>query len=148
MDDRRPAMTSRRWRFGNALVSVLARVGVGPIQLLTTRGRCSGRPRTVPVVPVDHNGARWLVAPYGPVDWVHNVRADPHVTLRYGRSSVEYLAHEAEPTDAGPVLKEYVTVASKARSQFRASPDAPAAAFAVEAVDHPVFTLKPVALGD
>jgi len=123
-------------------------VGVGPIQLLTTRGRRSGEPRTVPVVPVDHDGARWLVAPYGPVDWVHNVRADPHVTLLYGRSRVEYLAHEVEPTDVGPVLKKYVTVASKARSQFRTSPDAPAAAFAAEAGDHPVFALEPVAAGD
>lgn len=148
MDDPRPAMTSRKWRFGNALVSVLARVGVGPIHLLTTRGRRSGEPRTVPVVPVDHNGARWLVAPYGPVDWVANVRADPHVTLRYGRSSGEYLAHEAEPSEAGPVLKKYVTVANKARSQFQASPDAPAAAFAAEAVEHPVFTLEPIAPGD
>ena len=141
-------MSSRKWRFGNALVSVPARVGVGPIQLLTTRGRRSGEPRTVPVVPVDHDGARWLIAPYGSVDWVHNVRADPHVTLRYGRSSVVYLAHEAEPSDAGPVLKKYLTIAGKARSQFRASPDAPAAAFAAEAVDHPVFALERVAPGD
>jgi hypothetical protein len=63
------------WRAGNAMVSVLARAGIGPIYLLSTRGRRSGRLRTTPVVPVEHAGKRWLVAPYGAVSWVHNARA-------------------------------------------------------------------------
>ena len=51
------------WRAGNALVSVLARAGIGPIYLLSTRGRKSGRVHTTPVVPVEYEGKRWLVAP-------------------------------------------------------------------------------------
>jgi F420H(2)-dependent quinone reductase len=73
---------SRRERVGNAVVSVLARAGIGPIYLLTTRGRKTGRPRTLPVVPVEQGGKRWLVAPYGAVSWVHNARAAGRVTLR------------------------------------------------------------------
>src|SRR4051812_15028490 len=56
---RQPEFRSRGWRAGNAVVSVLARAGIGPIHLLTTRGYKSGRPYTVPAVPVDHDGKRW-----------------------------------------------------------------------------------------
>jgi F420H(2)-dependent quinone reductase len=37
-------------RIGDAIFRVLARLGIGPARLLTTRGRKSGRPRTNPVV--------------------------------------------------------------------------------------------------
>jgi deazaflavin-dependent oxidoreductase (nitroreductase family) len=133
------------WRAGNALVSVLARVGVGPIHLLTTTGRVTGRPHTLPVVPVDQDGKRWLVAPYGPVAWVHNARASGRVTLRYGRTSRDYTVREATAAEAGPVLKRYVAVASRTRQHFDAAPDAPAEAFAAEADRHPVFELTPSA---
>ena len=62
-----PKFRSLGWRAGNALVSVLARLGIGPIHRLTTRGSKSGRPHTVPVVPVDYDGKMWLVATYGAV---------------------------------------------------------------------------------
>ena len=134
---------SLRWRAGNAFVSVLAKLGVGPMHLLTTRGARSGRPHTVPVVPVEHDGRRWLVAPYGPVTWVRNVRSSSRVSLRYGRTTHEYQAREATVDEAGPVLKRYVAVATKTRAQFDAEPDAPAEEFAAEAADHPVFELVP-----
>lgn len=132
-----------RWRAGNALVTVLARAGIGPIALLTTTGRVTGRPHTVPVVPVDHAGARWLVAPYGPVGWVRNVRATGVVTLRHGRRRWVYAVREATPVEAGPVLKRYATIATRARQSFTATIDEPAEAFAAEAADHPVFELQP-----
>ncbi|MBO0729437.1 MAG: nitroreductase family deazaflavin-dependent oxidoreductase [Acidimicrobiaceae bacterium] len=44
--------------------------------LLTIRGRKTGRPSTTPVTIVQHDGKRWLVAPYGAVSWVRNARAD------------------------------------------------------------------------
>lgn len=142
---RAPAFRSRTWRAGNAFVRVLARIGVGPMHLLTTRGSKTGRPHTVPVVPVDHDQKQWLVAPYGAVEWVHNGRRSPHVQLRYGRSTREYDVREASATEAGPVLKRYVAVAKKTRAQFAAPPDAPVIAFAAEAYRHPVFELIPAA---
>src|SRR5690348_8147640 len=72
----------------NTIMSTLVRAGLVPRSyLLTTRGRKSGQPRTNPVVPVEHGGRRWLVAPYGPVSWVHNARAAGRVTLTRRRDT-------------------------------------------------------------
>jgi len=103
----------------------------------------AGKPHTVPVVPIDHAGSRWLVAPYGPVAWVHNVRANGRATLRYGRRADSYVVREATPTEAAPVLKRYVTIATKARQRFATPVDAPAEAFEAEVATHPVFELRP-----
>ena len=139
-----PKFGSPGWRAGNALVSGLARVGVGPIHLLTTRGSKSGRPHTVPVVPVDYDGKRWLVAPYGAVAWVHNARAAGQVSLRYGRTTREYATREASADEAGPVLKRYVAIATKTRAHFTATQDSTVEDFVAEANRHPVFELVAV----
>ena len=139
--DPKPAFGGWQWRAGNALVSLLARIGIGPMQLLTTRDRRTGAAHTKPVVPVDENGARWLVAPYGTVAWVRNARADGHVRLRYGRTSNDFSVREVGADEAAPVLKRYLAVATKTRSQFRATKDSPLADFAAEADRHPVFQL-------
>jgi deazaflavin-dependent oxidoreductase (nitroreductase family) len=136
-----PKFRSLGWRAGNAFVSVLARVGVGPIHLLTTRGSKSGRPHTIPVVPVDYDGKRWLVAPYGTVTWVHNVRATGQVRLRYGRATREYTTREVSAEEAGPVLKRYLAIATKTRARFNATQDSPVEDFIAEADRHPVFEL-------
>lgn len=140
---RPPAFGSRRWRVGNAIVSLLARIGVGPIHLLTVPGRKTGRPHTVPVVPVDDGGKSFLVAPYGPVAWVHNARTAGQVQLRHGRTTRRWAVREVGPDEAAPVLKRYVKVASRTRPYFRASADAPVEEFAAEADRHPVFELVP-----
>jgi deazaflavin-dependent oxidoreductase (nitroreductase family) len=140
----KPAFRSWQWRAGNAVVSVLARVGIGPIQLLTTHDRRTGEPHTTPVVPVDQGGTRWLVAPYGAVGWVRNAREDRRVRLRYGRTVHDYAVREVGADEAGPILKRYVAVATKTRAQFRASKDAAVADFGAEADRHPVFELVAV----
>jgi len=137
----KPAFKSWVWRGGNAMVSVLARVGVGPIHLLTTRDRRTGRTHTNPVVPVEHHGRRWLVAPYGTVSWIRNARKDGQVQMRYGRATFDYNIREVDAEEAGPVLKRYVTVATKTRAQFRATADSPVEDFVAEADRHPVFEL-------
>ncbi|HZI45782.1 MAG TPA: nitroreductase/quinone reductase family protein [Ilumatobacter sp.] len=137
----RPAFKSRQWRAGNAIVSVLARAGIGPIQLLTTRDRRNGEPHTTPVVPVEQGGTTWLVAPYGTVAWVRNAREDRRVRLRYGRTTRDYVIREVGPDEAGPVLKRYVAIATKTRSQFGATKDSPVEDSAAEAGRHPVFEL-------
>jgi deazaflavin-dependent oxidoreductase (nitroreductase family) len=136
-----PPFRSVSWRAGNALVSALARIGVGPMHLLTTTDRRTGRVHTIPVVPVEHDGKRWLVAPYGPVGWVRNARASGRVSLRYGRTKRLYAIREVTAEQAGPVLKRYVAIATKTRRHFRASADAPVEDFVAEADRHPVFEL-------
>ncbi len=140
----KPAFDSFAWRAGNAVVSVLARVGIGPIHLLTTRDRRTGGAHTVPVVPVEHDGRTWLVAPYGAVGWVRDARKDGRVGLRYGRASRDYAVREVGADEAGAVLKRYVAVATKTRQQFQAAKDSPVEDFVAEADRHPVFELIPL----
>ncbi len=135
---------SAGWRAGNALVSVAARAGIGPIYLLSTRGRRSGKLRTVPVVPVEHAGKRWLVAPYGTVSWVYNARAAGRVRLRRWRDSRVYAVREVGAEEAAPVLKRYVGIATRTRACFQAGENAPVEDFVAEADGHPVFELTPL----
>jgi len=135
---------SRRERVGNTIVSLLGRAGIGPIWLLTTRGRKTGRPRTNPVTLVEQEGRRWLVAPYGVVSWVHNARAAGRVTVRRGRDRRDYAIREVGPEEAGPVLKRYIGIARATRPYFQASMDSPMEDFVAEAHRHPVFELTPL----
>ena len=89
----------------NTIMSALVRAGLVPRScLLMTQGRKTGRPRTNPVVAVEHGGRRWLVAPYGPVSWVHNARATGRVSLARRRDTRDYTVREVPPDEAGPVL--------------------------------------------
>jgi deazaflavin-dependent oxidoreductase (nitroreductase family) len=129
----------------NAIMTRLISAGVVPSSyLLTVRGRKTGLPRTVPVTLAEHDGKRWLVAPYGPVSWVHNVRAAGEVTLSRRSTRHTYAVREATAQEAGPVLKRYVRVASATRPYFAATKDSPVEDFVAEAGRHPVFELIPL----
>lgn len=129
----------------NTIMSALVRAGLVPRSyLLTTQGRRTGKPRTNPVVPVEHDGRRWLVAPYGPVSWVHNARAAGRVTLTRRRDTREYAIREVAPEQAAPILKRYVRIATATRRYFLATKDSPVQDFVTEAGRHPVFELTPV----
>jgi deazaflavin-dependent oxidoreductase (nitroreductase family) len=129
-------------RVGDAVIGLLTRAGLVPhTYLLTTRGRKTGRSRTNPVTVVERAGRRWLVAPYGPVSWVHNARASGRVTLRRRRETITYRIREVSPAEAGPVLKQYLQIARPTRPYFRADKDAPVGEFIEEADRHPVFEL-------
>jgi deazaflavin-dependent oxidoreductase (nitroreductase family) len=135
---------SRGRHVENTVMSALVRAGLVPRSyLLTTRGRKTGQPRTNPVVPVEHGGRRWLVAPYGPVSWVHNARAAGRVSLTRRRDTRHYTIREVSPDEAGPVLKRYVRLAPSARPYFQATKDSPVEDFIAEADRHPVFELIP-----
>ena len=97
-----------------------------------------------PVVPLEHDGRLWLVAPYGPVAWVHNARAAGQVTLTRRRDRRDYTIREASSEEAGPVLKRYVALAPAARRSFQAAKESPVSDFVTEAGQHPVFELTPV----
>ena len=145
------ARPARQYRPGrgrhveNTIMSALVRTGLVPRSyLLTTRGRKTGQPRTNPVVPVEHDGRRWLVAPYGPVSRVHNARATGRVRLARRRDTRDYTIREVSAEEAGPVLKRYVRIAPSARGYFQANKDSPMEEFVAEADHHPVFELIPI----
>lgn len=130
-------------RAANVMMKLMIKVGVGPKSsyLLTTTGRRSGELRTTPVTLVERDGARWLVAPYGDVGWVHNVRADSSVTLRQGGRTARSSAVSVSAEIAGPVLQQYVREVPITASFFEASAGDPASEFIAEASRHPVFRL-------
>jgi deazaflavin-dependent oxidoreductase (nitroreductase family) len=143
--ERLAALMSSVRRVENTIMGALVRAGLVPRScLLTTRGRATGRPRSNPVVPVEHDGRLWLVAPYGPVSWVHNARAAGQVTLTRRRDSRHYTIREVSHEEAGPVLKRYVALAPAARRSFQAVKHSPVADFVSEAGRHPVFELTPI----
>lgn len=111
--------------------------------LLTTTGRTTGRDITHPATVVENDGRLWLVAPYGVVSWVRNVRANGRVTLGRRSQRHEYAGREVSAAEAGPVLKAYVRVATATRPYFRATLHDDVAAFVAEADEHPVFELTP-----
>jgi deazaflavin-dependent oxidoreductase (nitroreductase family) len=138
----------RARRVGDAVIGVFVRLGLVPsTYLLTTTGRKTGRPLTHPATIVEHDGKRWLVAPYGPVSWVRNARANGRVIVRRRLDRREYTVREVPAQEAGPVLKEYVRVATATRPYFQASKNAQVEEFIAEADRHPVFELIPVRQG-
>jgi F420H(2)-dependent quinone reductase len=95
-------------RFNNAVMRSLLGVGakVGTFAILIVPGRKSGRPIQIPLVvfPYDHN--RYLIASYGVVNWVRNLRAaEGRAKLRRGRRIEEISTIELPPDQAAPILR-------------------------------------------
>jgi deazaflavin-dependent oxidoreductase (nitroreductase family) len=88
-------------RLANGLTKTLLRAGLPlsgfgyPMYLLTVRGRKSGQPHTTPVVIVEQEGKRYLLSPFGVVDWVRNLRASGVATFSRGRRHEQVRARTA-----------------------------------------------------
>ena len=112
---------------------IAMRFGISGTRALAVPGRRTGEIRRVPVIPVDHDGARYLVSPRGGTQWARNLRAAGEGEL-HGKGGVErFRATEVPVADRPPVIAAYQAVAGRAvASLFKAMPDA---------ADHPVFRL-------
>ena len=131
---------------GNVLATTLVRAGVkmGPIHLLTVRGRKSGEPRTAPIAVVEQNGRSSLIAPYGIVNWVRTLRAAGEATLTYGRRSEAITVVELAPEAAASVLKRSLENGGGGgftRGYFNVNAESSLADFVREALSHPVFQI-------
>lgn len=131
-------------RFGNVSMHLFIRLSVVPrsLHLLRVRGRKSGRAYTTPVQLVEENSRRYLVAPYGVVNWVKNARAAGEVTLIRGLRSQVMRVQEVSPQESAPVLRTYLRRVPIVRPYFDVRPDSPPEAFAAEAPKHPVFRIE------
>ena len=136
---------SRVERLNSALFRVLIKLGIAPggASLLTVKGRRTGQRRSTPVNPIVYDGTRWLVAPYGTVNWVRNVRAAREVTLSRGRHEQHFRAIEVRGEEAAPILRAYLGKIRVVRPYFDVTPTSSLEAFAAEAHHHPVFRLEP-----
>lgn len=102
--------TPPRWlKPMNKVMLAVQRLGVptGPAMVLTVPGRKSGRPRTTPMTPFEHDGGLYTVAGYPRSDWAANARAAGTGTLSRGRRSRPVRIVELSPDDAAPVLRSF-----------------------------------------
>jgi deazaflavin-dependent oxidoreductase (nitroreductase family) len=132
-------------RIINRVYTALTRLGLGASchHLLTVTGRRTGLARTTPVDVMMLDGTSHLVAPYGEVSWVHNVRAAGVVELSRGGRSHRYRATEVDLVDAVPVIRRYIAQVPVTRAWWAARADASQTDMLAEASTHPVFRLEP-----
>jgi deazaflavin-dependent oxidoreductase (nitroreductase family) len=131
-------------RFINRMMRTMIRLGIGPQQtyLLTVRGRKSGKPMSTPVSLVEDGSTRWIVAPYGNVNWVKNARAAGEVQLtRRGKTETVKIL-EVGASESAPVLKKYIQMEAITRPYFTATVESSVEEFAREADQHPVFRVR------
>lgn len=93
----------------NPLVRWLVSAGLptgAPNVLLMTRGRRSGKIRTVPLGLLELDGRRFVQASYGETGWVANVRADGEAALTYpGGRRIPVQVVELAADEAGMILQ-------------------------------------------
>lgn len=109
--------------------------GIGGSETLTVPRRSTGASQSVPVIPCDLDGVRYLVSARGETVWVRNLRAaDGRGSLqRRSEAPRQFVATELPTEQRGPVIAAYRAKAGKTVDPyFRQLPD-PA--------DHPVFAL-------
>ena len=110
---------------------VVVRLNPGGVETFTVPGRRSGVPRRVPVIPVEVEGARYLVSPYGEAGWVRNLRVSGTAELSHRGKSQTVRADEVPVAEREPVIAAYRKTVSRAMNTcFETLPDAK---------DHPVF---------
>lgn len=142
-------------RLSNAIVTALLRIGVklrapggfGEMTLLTVRGRKSGVPRTIPVVLGKQGLQRFLVSPFGEVNWARNLRAAGGGSVTRGRRSEPIAVVELSASEAAPVLKQLLVGGAPAmiRSHFEVTAASSLEDFEREAPRHPVFLVQSAA---
>ena len=128
-------------RLINAVFRAMTSLGVGASYryVLTVPGRKTGRLYSTPVDVITVDSERWLVAGYGPANWVRNVRVAGEATLNRGRHSQRFKVEEARATDAVPVLRKYISEIRVTRPYFDATQDSTDEDLAAELPRHPVF---------
>ncbi len=128
----------------NAIFRLLAKRGNGAhyLHVLTVTGRKSGRKYSVPVDVMDVDGIRYLVAPYGEVGWVRNVRASKVATLQRGANEHDYDAVEMEPSHTVSVIREYVRSVPVTKAYWNVNEHSTDAEVIDDAQSHPVFRLS------
>ena len=112
------------------------RFGLAGASTLVVARRRSGTPQSVPVIVVDHGGARYVVSTRGESDWVRNLREAGRAELHTRGDVSAYSATELPIPERPPVIAAYRAAAgATVKSYFEKLPDA---------ADHPVFRLDPI----
>jgi hypothetical protein len=115
---------------------LIAAMGLAPT--LTVKGRTTGKSYRCPVLPLDYEGKRYVVAPRGDTQWARNLRVIGEAELKVSGRSRRVKATEIPAGERKPLVDAYVQQHGKryggfVAKEFEAMPD-PA--------DHPVFLLQ------
>ncbi len=134
-------------RIGTAILRTLlrARLPLGPLALLSVRGRKTGNIYTTPVALVKRDGQWWLVAAFGEVNWVRNLRASGAASLIFQGRNERINVIEVESVEAAPVLKQFLMkfhIVPFIPPYFQTTPESPLDDFEREAPHHPVFRIS------
>jgi deazaflavin-dependent oxidoreductase (nitroreductase family) len=131
-------------KFINSTLRQFASIGLSPRDTvaLQVRGRKSGKTRSNVVTYVEHEGARYLVAPRGSTEWVRNARAaGGQASLKHGRSQPVRLIDVPE-SERAPIIRAYLQkMPGMVRREFGVEADSPAADIERIAPRHPVFRI-------
>jgi hypothetical protein len=112
------------------------RFGLGGAVALYVPRRRSGELQKLPVIPIKHDGARYLVSTRGESQWVLNMREAGGGELEEGGRRSRFRATELPVGECEPMIATYRAVAGKTvDTYFKRLPD-PA--------DHPVFRIDVV----
>jgi deazaflavin-dependent oxidoreductase (nitroreductase family) len=84
-----------------------------PVLLLVTKGRRSGKPRTIPLLYVCDGEALVVVASNGGSDyvpaWWLNLRANPDAQVEIGHRRIRVRAREASPSEHARLWPEFTS---------------------------------------
>jgi hypothetical protein len=113
---------------------IAMRFGIGGSTALIVKRRSSGAAQEVPVLPIIHDGAEYVVSARGESDWVRNVRSAGRLELRRAGASKAYTAVEIPASERDAVITSYRAKAGRAVAPYwKQLPDA---------ADHPTFRLE------
>jgi deazaflavin-dependent oxidoreductase (nitroreductase family) len=93
----------------NKFMMAVQKLGIptGPAMVLTVPGRKTGKPRSTPMTPFEHDGGLYVVAGYPGADWASNARAAGAGTLSRGRKSRRVRIVELDAMQSRPVLRSF-----------------------------------------
>jgi len=110
------------------------KLGFWNVETLVVPRRKSGEPQSVPVIPVECGGARYVVSTRGESDWVKNLRAAGAGELRRKGEARKVRVVELPVEERPPVIAAYrAKVGREVAQYFEKLP---------EPGDHPVFRLE------
>ena len=146
----------QRWQFRNGrpnwsarvlsgLLGIVFAAGIGPNQAATieVRGRKTGRKISFPIVVVDYQGERYLVAMLGDkTNWVRNLRADNRAVLQRGKREDVSVVEDISSNRAA-ILRRYLEISPGARPFFPITRRAPLVDFERIVDEYPVFRVAP-----
>jgi deazaflavin-dependent oxidoreductase (nitroreductase family) len=132
-------------RVFNPLLELSMKLGIGfrGSNILSVKGRKSGKTYTTPVNPLSFNGERYLVAPRGETGWVKNIRVSKEGELRIGGKREQIRVVEISGDEKVPVLKEYLKFWKSETSKFfgGVTDESPEDVLRATAPNHPMFRI-------